>query len=128
MPQKQFILAQGTQLLDISRLRKHFPSHVLLPVAMVFSQICTIIGLWIMSVFAYNQNTNLPESLLVPLTNFILGVGGGCGCFLGIASVCLLIIRTKWWISAPVIVLLCVPSIICACIFTYGFLIFICVV
>ena len=101
-----------------------FPWHIVFPVTTMLVQIGVFISLWSIYTLAYDGNMILSEIWIVPLTNVVLAIGGILGGFFAVVGVYLLIVRSTWWMSVNLITLCCLPSIACACVWSYAFLIF----
>ncbi len=113
-------------MIKMTLWRKSFPWHLAFPGMAMLLEIGTVIALWIICTGAYGQPAWIAESLIVPLTGLALSTGGIIGGILAVAGVYLLIIRWRLWVSVTLIALVCLPSMLCACIFTYALFVFLC--
>ncbi len=102
--------------------------HFLLPPAAIVLPIAAFFSLRTLWAAAYDGAGAVSDTAELPLTFLIMGVGGILAGGLAVAGIYLLLVRSRLWIAIPLIVVLCLPALLCAsacCLILLSFLVLI---
>jgi hypothetical protein len=93
------------------------PAGSALVVAATFVALCAV------SRSAYGEPAGMSERAGLVVGYACIGLGGLVGAALAVLGAYLLLARSRLWVAVPVIVLVCVPALLCSAVYCYGLLV-----